>query len=176
MSTFQVSEYLGCGGRRLYTSLRSQVTRGCCPIGTPFTLSCVIDTAEHMELMVRCCKPSSNNKKSKKCFISHEKGSISLQLHQQLCFFQHDWLDDVVPLLCPDSISLEDLSEIPVTLWFFLRPSMWLTGAILGSTLGVGDRKDPGVCCTSVLALGFGPSTQEGEGTKLVMAILGYYR
>ena len=27
--------------------------------------------------------------------------------------------------------------------------------------------------CTSVLALGFGPSTREGEGTKLVIAIIG---
>ena len=33
---------------------------------------------------------------------------------------------------------------------------MRLTGAALGSPLGVGYRKDPGVCCcTSVLALGF---------------------
>ena len=57
ISTSQVSEYLGWGGRRLHIPLRSLETIGCCPIGTPSTLLLVIDTAERIVLIVLCWTP-----------------------------------------------------------------------------------------------------------------------
>lgn len=58
-STSHVDAYLEHGGLLLETPFISQVTSGCCPKGTPSTGSCVIDTAEHIRLIVLCCSPSS---------------------------------------------------------------------------------------------------------------------
>ena len=75
-------EYLGCGGLRLYTPLRSLVTIGCFPIGTP-SLLCVIDTSERIILIVLCCSLFSwrDAKKSWEGLTLHENGSFCCSEH-----------------------------------------------------------------------------------------------
>lgn len=77
----QVEVYFGCGGLELNAPKRRREMVGCCPIGTPSTLSWVEEIAERYELSEYPC----SNRLARKLATSltgPQTGSASLSLHQ----------------------------------------------------------------------------------------------